>query len=406
MYRVSNVLRNNNFLNSIMKNESKLFDINRQATSGKKIDKAFKNPLIADSSIKFKKSITMIGEYKSNIDHAISYMDYADKTLSNFTSVLQRVRELAVQASNDTLNAVDRKNIATEINQHLEQLVNLANEKMNGNSLFAGFETLKTPFMANNLGDKIKNVMYMGDNGVKQIAVSDKDDLSYTLPGNKLFFSENTTIVPQGDFFNFIAPQDSKIKINDTEIQIYAGDTIEDLISRINKSDAGVQANIDLDTGEFYIETTEPHQPFLQDIEGNLLKDLNIINEIGKPPHNIANGAKVFGGSIFDQLINFRTMLEENNGQAIGTRVLNSLDNSLNNVLKHQADLGAKSQRLEMTYKYLDMKELSLTESISEIEDVDLTEAITKLKSYELIQNSSLQLGSRLNKMNLLNYLR
>jgi len=389
-----------------MTNEAKLFTINRQASTGLKIERATENPLLADTSIKYRKSLEMIGLYKDNIDHATSYMNYADKTLTDITTVLQRVRELAVQSANGTLSEDDRKHIATEINQALEQVVALSNEKLNGKSLFSGFETLKTPFVTDSLGDRINRVMYAGDNGEKKVSIGDKDEVAYTVPGNKLFYSENTTIVPTGDFFNFIASKDSVININNHDIKIFAGDTIEDLIGRINNADAGVRANIDLDTGEFYLETTYPHQPFFEDKEGTLLKDLNIIDSIGKPPINIANSAKVFGGSVFDQLLNFRNMLEENNAEAIGTRVLNSIDNSLDNILKYQADLGSKGQRLEMTYKYLEMKGVSLTESKSDLEDVDMTEAITDLQKYELMQNASLQIGARLDKLNLLNYLR
>lgn len=405
MLRVSNTLMSSAFKNNILGLESKLFKTNNQVSSGKEIEFASDNPYIAVKSIKLHNSLKMIDQYQKNITEAKGYMEYAETTMRSINDVISRARELAVYAANGTLTDQDRKKIAAEVNQLLERVVNLSNEKYNGKALFAGFETIKEPFVFDVDQDKIKSVYYAGDDGEKFVNFGTQE-MKYTIPGNKLFYSEKETIIPQGNFLNFISDQDYTIKINGKEINIYQGDTIEDIISRINKADAGITANINVDTQEFYLTTTEAHKPFLEDVNGNLLEKLNIIDPSKKPPMNIKYNARHFGGSLFDQLISFRDALERNDSEAIGSRVVQFLDMSSNHILKYVAELGAKQQNLNLAEKYFENQQLNLQDALSNTEEVDITEKITSLKSIELMHQAALQVGSRLNNLTLLNFLR
>lgn len=404
--RVSNNLQSNYFRKTLLNTENNLFNLQKQATSGKLISFPSENPEINFNVLKYQKTFSHMDQYLKNIRDISNFMEYTDGVIRNINEVLQRIREIAVQAANGIYSEEDRKKMAVEVDELLKQIYSLSNEKFNDKYLFSGFKVLREPFVANIDGERINDIYYAGDNGEMKIDVGHSDIIEYNITGNKLFYSENTTIIPQGNFFNFVADNDYKIKINNTEIKIFKGDTIEDIISRINKSNAGVIANIDLDTGEFYIKTTFPHKPFLEDIERNLLQKMNIIDPLNKPPFNISNSAKKYGGSLFDQIIQFRNALERNDSEAISTRTIQFLDMSIDNLTKYIALNGSKLERIKMTEKFLEFQKVDLTEALSNIESADITETISKLKSFETVYQASLQIATNLDKLGLMYFLR
>jgi flagellin len=62
-----------------------------------------------------------------NAQDGVSLLQTAEGALSTTQSVLQRMRQLAVQAANDTLTTADRSNISTEMGQLSSELDRIAN---------------------------------------------------------------------------------------------------------------------------------------------------------------------------------------------------------------------------------------------------------------------------------------
>ena len=74
-----------------------------------------------------------------NANDGISMAQTAEGALSEVTNMLQRVRELSVQAASETYSADDRTNLQTEIDALQTQMTNvLTNTEFNGNKLFDG----------------------------------------------------------------------------------------------------------------------------------------------------------------------------------------------------------------------------------------------------------------------------
>ena len=74
-----------------------------------------------------------------NANDGISMAQTAEGALSEVTNMLQRVRELSVQAASETYSSDDRTNLQTEITALKTQMTNvLTNTEFNGNKLFTG----------------------------------------------------------------------------------------------------------------------------------------------------------------------------------------------------------------------------------------------------------------------------
>ncbi|MEO5334253.1 MAG: flagellin FliC [Magnetococcus sp. YQC-5] len=86
-----------------------------------------------------------INQAMRNANDAISMAQVAEGALDETTNALQRMRELAVQASNDTLVTTDRLAIQKEINQLLSEVDRIAGQtKFNNQILLSGgWETAK-----------------------------------------------------------------------------------------------------------------------------------------------------------------------------------------------------------------------------------------------------------------------
>lgn len=74
-----------------------------------------------------------------NSNDGISMAQTAEGALGEVTNMLQRIRELAVQAASETYSGADRGNLQTEIAALTAQMTNvLASTEFNGNKLFDG----------------------------------------------------------------------------------------------------------------------------------------------------------------------------------------------------------------------------------------------------------------------------
>ena len=58
-------------------------------------------------------------------------------------AVMQRIRELTVQAANETYSPDDRKKMADEIKELKDQMIGLGNTAYAGSYLFSGYKTDK-----------------------------------------------------------------------------------------------------------------------------------------------------------------------------------------------------------------------------------------------------------------------
>ncbi|MBN1477307.1 hypothetical protein JXA47_11185 [Candidatus Sumerlaeota bacterium] len=92
----------------------------------------------------------------------LSVIDTAESALSNMENTIQRIRELAIQAANDTLGDEDRTSIQLEIDQLVEEIDRLAT-----NVDFSGKRLLDGSF--------VNQRIQLGVNAVDHISVSIED---------------------------------------------------------------------------------------------------------------------------------------------------------------------------------------------------------------------------------------
>ena len=96
-------------------------------SSGLRINRAADDAAGLAISEKMRAQINGLNQAIRNSQDAISLIQTAEGALNETHSILQRMRELAIQAANDTLTTADREEIQREINQLADELNRIAN---------------------------------------------------------------------------------------------------------------------------------------------------------------------------------------------------------------------------------------------------------------------------------------
>ncbi len=416
--RVSNLSLKNNMVYNIQKNNNALLKVEKQIGSGNRIFKVSDDPAAAIATIYSKVRINQIDQYVENSENARDAIRITHDKLSTVTQIMQRLKELSIQAANGTFNHDDRINIAMEVEELLEEIVALSNSSYDDNYLFSGnkggtkaFEI--TTSLSKELGKNvISSVNYNGDQFQQKIEIEKNELVEYSLNGNSVFWAEDHLLVALKDSTNYISPNDQSIKIDNYPVAISTGDDLETIINKINETVPSVRASRKvLPTGENVISLISqyPHQIALEDTaDGTLLRDLGLLKEGSSgaiPFDNIHPNTLEHGGSIFDVLIRLRNNLIDNNTRELGGKTLAGIDLGLNNVLNQQAKVSALNSRLDSVIKDLSMEKVSTIERLSQKQDVDVAKATIDFNEINYLHRLSLQAASKYIRPSLLDFL-
>ncbi|MEY3698884.1 MAG: Flagellar hook-associated protein 3 [Pseudomonadota bacterium] len=155
-----------------------------QLSTGKQITKPSDEPDKASLVTRLESEIARQKSYQESIK-AIEIRRKAEETALNSTSdVMFRMKELSVQAANDTLGDADRKTIALEMTELRNQILSLANSQdSNGNYLFAGSRVSQMPFSPDAKGV----IVYKGDQARMVVGVGDNRRMNQNIPGSDAF---------------------------------------------------------------------------------------------------------------------------------------------------------------------------------------------------------------------------
>jgi flagellar hook-associated protein 3 FlgL len=167
--RVTHNMMTNKFMSNLNDIFSRLQKVHDQMTTGRAIQRPSDNPPGATHALSLRSALQLQSQYLRTIDLSKTWLDTNEAALTTMTDVVQRARELAVQASNDTLNGEDRLALGQEAEQLLQSALAAANGSLTGAYLFGGHKTT-----AQSLGTSPNNqpftlvgstLTYNGDDG-------------------------------------------------------------------------------------------------------------------------------------------------------------------------------------------------------------------------------------------------
>ena len=370
--RVTNDTLRQAFLTALQNTQQQLQDTQNQLASGRRVLRPSDDPLAAARIQELEANVATLGQYQRNAGLLENRLGLEEQVLASVGNLLQRVRELAVQANNATQTEATRASIAIELRESLDNLIDLANSKdAGGRYLFSGFRQGTQPFAQ--VGGQ---VVYQGDQGQRQLQVGESRFIADVESGLEIFglikngngtfalsadpantgtgvlgagtVLDGAAFVPDTYTINFPTPTQFEVRDSGGGLVVsgaYApGDTVSFL---------GIQVDFQGEpaAGDAFAVTPSVNQDVFATV-ANLIAALEA---------STANPAQ-------------RALLNNAVGQS-----LVDLDQALGNVVDVRADVGARLRGIDEQVAANDGFALQLNQTLSDIRDLDYAEAISRL---------------------------
>ncbi len=241
--------------NQLHRTENKLSVTMERLSTGIKLNSAEDNPAGMAISNKMKAQIDALDKASDNSTDAISVMEIADGALNEVTSIIQRMRELSVQAASGIYTYDDKQSIQAEIDQLKDEVDRVsANTEFNTKSLLDGSSdtrvyTRKTVTAAD--GTTSQEITH---SDITRINISDE----VASKNYKVEVTE-TAKQAQGSVNGYPAggiTVDGTISINGVSAEIKAGTSEADYLAQIQELAQQAGANMEVNGNSLDLTTT------------------------------------------------------------------------------------------------------------------------------------------------------
>lgn len=184
--RISTIQAFNNGVSGLQRNYANAIRTQEQISTGNRILTPADDPVASVRLLQLEQQQSVLGQYQSNLTAAKNSLTQEEVTLNSVNTVLQRVRELTVQAGNGGLDQAGRQAIAAELGQREDELLALMNTRnARGEYLFAGFQGKTQPYLRTADG----SYLYQGDDGQRKLQIASSLELPISDSGRAIFDS-------------------------------------------------------------------------------------------------------------------------------------------------------------------------------------------------------------------------
>ena len=246
---MSAVIANNQLLGI----EERLSASIERLSSGLKINKASDNPAGMAISNKMKAQIDALDQAEANAADGISVVQIADGALNEVSSILQRIRELSVQAANGINSFDDRRSMQDEVDELVKEVDRISSD---------------TEYNTKKLLDGSSNVRVYGEYGSRYQVSDSVDAKVYSLN-----VAEVATQATVG--LDYKVPQASgQITINGVDAHIIAGMSREEYLQAVRN--AATAAGCSVDVKDNQIQILSDYYGYDEEISVSLTEELAV----------------------------------------------------------------------------------------------------------------------------------
>ena len=355
-------------------------------SSGLRINRAGDDAAGLAISEKMRGQIRGLEQSSRNAADGISMIQTAEGALNETTNILQRMRELAVQAGNDTNTTSDREEIQKEIDALTEEVDRIANNTefntqklLNGNKSGKAGDVIKekvqevkaqfTIELNNEIGNDTK--ITIDGKTIKFDTASAQDETKIKQKLEEEFKDYNFNVTDKKNFTitQKVGSKKSEIKVSETTA---AGVTTD---AKNNTKDVdGVAAREEqVSEGKVSVQVgANASQSMTIEIGDMRAEALKIRNEDG-------------------ETLSIKTADEAN-------AAITVFDTALNAVSSQRANLGAVQNRLEYTISNLDNTAENLTSAESTLRDVDMAKEMMEYSKNNILNQAAQAMISQANQ--------
>jgi len=349
-------------------------------SSGLKINRAGDDAAGLAISEKMRGQIKGLDMAVKNSQDAISLIQTAEGALTEVHSILQRMRELAVQASSDTNTNVDRNQIQAELDQLREEIDRI--------SRTTEFNTKKL------LDGKLENFRFNPD---AKVVTGGNIDVKTAVSSSAV---EGTYVIEVGQFSSNVSAQ-IQVKIthiakngaisnsNSTTVAITVGQVN---VGNITFSWTSTTFSINQFGGA--LPQNEVIDSAVVRVEGVYTANNQLIFQIGSNEgHNMIAGIDDMSSAALGLSTSTLKVTDQNSAE----RTIMVVDAAIHRVSTARAALGAIQNRLEHTIANLGVAAENLTAAESRIRDADMAKEMMQFTKQQILLQSSMSMLAQAN---------
>ena len=356
-----------------------------------------------------------------NAQDGQALINTAEGGMQEIQNMMQRIRELTVQAANDTNDVTNRRQISLEINQLMEEIDSMADRvEFNGMALLNGtlgananvaVRNQLLDFISDLSEAALKVVSYIDpdtDATVTGTGIS-LDDLAAAL-GNQLGTTVETTdilnalnragIVMTQEQLDVIASGTLKI---DSTLEESVWGSAEVTVADARTFIALLSSVADVFSGNVWFQTgANSDQGMLASVS-----DMRIFRDGDGNDENLAGLGAAMGGFVRHWQNEFITDGLTDGGQDVSF-LINFVEDGLRFVSNARANLGAYSNRLDFTSRSLDISSENLSDAESRVRNTDMAREMMRFTMSNVLQQAAVSMLAQANQLpnNLLQLLR
>lgn len=186
--RITTNMISNQIIENLNIDLANLAKIQEQTATGKRILNPSDDPLGTQRVINIKEAIDGINQYERNANYVTNWVTASESALNGVNDAVMRANALAVRGAQDiTLNQSELDAIADEVNGLIDQVLNAANTRIEGKSIFGGYQINSDSFTATMAGTEVASVAYAGDSGVDQVEIDTGLIVNKNVAGDQIF---------------------------------------------------------------------------------------------------------------------------------------------------------------------------------------------------------------------------
>jgi flagellar hook-associated protein 3 FlgL len=388
---LNNVYSNISF--ALARQTNILTKLQEQVSTGSRINRVSDDPSTAYQVLTLNTEKGSLENYTNILADMTNTLEDSSSIVQQMASVVSKAQVLVTQVTSGTYDQTSRDNTAAAINDSLEQLVQLANTKYNGQYLFGGSDTSTAPYVIEHTDGEITSVTYQGGSESRSVNVAPGISSSAYYVGEELFSSDRReTPVFTGDTGAAAGTGTSSVTGDVWLTVTYDGTnyqvSIDDGASYVTADGSTNQAVKDSRTGKvLYVDTTG-------------------ITSTGAELVQVPGTYDVFNTliSIRDSLQNDRNLSDAEVRQLWNDSV-SSLEEVHNLLVQKESSMGSKIEFLSGLESNLETVKANTDNETSQLQDADIAQVAVDLTRYETLYEASLTVAGKLMSLSLLDFI-
>ncbi len=370
----------------------------RQISSGQRILTPSDDPIAASRALELRESLSRLEQFDRNSNIATNRLQDEEVALQGVNDVLQRVRELALQANNATQSNETRGLIAIELRERLDQLVQFANQKDgSGRFLFSGNLDNTTPVTVNGT-----SFSYNGDQGQRQIQISESRTIADGDSGADVFFriraGNGTFVVTAGAANTGAGVAGSSSVVDPTQ---YGSAPYTVRFIDPGNYEVLDSSNAVISTGAYQPGDSIAFRGIEFTVDGQPAAGDEFLTA-PSPNQDVFSSIQNLIAAVETPVVSNTSRASLNNGINSG---LQNIDQAIGKILEVRTQVGSRLAAIESQGDANGAFALTLQQTIGELEDLDYAEALSRL-SFELsVLEAAQQTYVRTQSLSLFNFL-